>query len=177
MKRTLAGGLLLLAGCGQAPVPAVAPAAATPPAAIIATPSTAVHVSSVELGNALAADQRVLQPMIEFAPSDTFHATVTLAGHDAAVHRLGVEWTHLDSRQRVFAEHKLLSVAGNLATTFRLSKPDVWPPGQYRLQVMLDDHPVQARLFEVRAPAASVTPSASPTPAAAPRRDATAPAG
>lgn len=88
--------------------------------------------------------------MIAFAPGDTIHAAITLAGHANAPHRIAVTWSYLDDRQTVLAESKLLAVAGELVTTFRIGKPDGWPPGHYRVQVALDGQVVQTRLFEVR---------------------------
>lgn len=129
-----------------------------------------VEILHVELGNALAADQRVLMPRINFAPADTIYASVILAERDATPHHIEATWSHLDSRQTVYAEPRTLALSGEVTTVFHIRKPDGWPGGQYQLQLAVDGHIVQTRLFDVIAP-----PPVLPQPAPAPPAPAPAP--
>lgn len=153
----------VLAGCQPATTPATrmptATLPATTPAAMHSLPSAnTLAIARIELGNALGSDQRVLAPMLRFAPSDTIYASLVLSGQSPTPHRLDARWSHLDSKQTVLAEGKTLVFNGNAVTTFQISRPNGWPAGHYKLELLLDQMLVQTRLFEVDAPlpAASV---------------------
>jgi len=143
-------GLLALAGCDR---PATAPPAPTAapmiPAASTRT-TTAVRVTRLDLGNAIGADGRVVQPGVRFAPRDTLYASIGFHGRDGLAHAVVVRWTYLDTRQVVREEGKTLLLPGNTTTLFRLAKPSGWPPGAYRLELLVDGTLAQARVFEVR---------------------------
>jgi hypothetical protein len=148
-------GSAALVGCKKedpAPLPPVAdttPAPMPAPAPMAATAS----VNSVDLGNAVGADMRVTAPMSTFAPTDTIYAAVVTGTGDPAASvpgKLGAKWTHVDSNQVVHEESKDLTFAGDGVTDFQISKPDGWPTGKYKLEVMLDGAVVQTREFEVK---------------------------
>jgi len=150
-------GSAALVGCKKreepAPLPPVAedttPAPMPAPAPVAATAT----VNSVDLGNAVGADMRVTAPMTTFATKDTIYAAVSTGTSDPAASvpgKLGAKWTHVDSNQVVHEESKDLTLAGDGVTDFQISKPDGWPTGKYRLEVMLDGTVVQTREFEVK---------------------------
>lgn len=150
---------LALAACKKDEPAAVAPPVATEPAPpAVDTPAPApaapaASVTSIELGNAVGADLRVTTPMSTFATGDTIHASVATATADPAATvpaSLGVKWTHLDSNQVVHEETRQVNLAGNGVTEFRISKPDGWPTGRYRVDITLDGAAAQSREFEVR---------------------------
>ena len=110
-------------------------------------------VTAVDLGNAVGADMRVTAPMSSFAPKDTIYAAVSTASSDPAASvpgKLGAKWTHVDSNQTVHEESRDLTFAGDGVTDFQISKPDGWPTGKYKIEVMLDGAVVQTREFEVK---------------------------
>lgn len=149
-------GSAALVGCKKkeesAPLPPVAETAPAPmpaPAPMAATAS----VNSVDLGNAVGADMRVTAPMSTFAPKDTIHAAVSTGTSDPAASitgKLGAKWTHVDSNQTVHEESRDLTFAGDGMTDFQISKPDGWPTGKYKVEIMLDGAVVQTREFEVK---------------------------
>ena len=152
-------GSAAMVGCKKkeepAPMPPVASEPAPPapaPAPMPAAAATA-SVTGVDLGNAVGADMRVAAPMGTFAPKDTIYAAVMTATSDPAASvagKLGAKWTHVDSNQVVHEDSKELTFAGNGVTNFQISKPDGWPTGKYRLEVLLDGTVVQTREFEVK---------------------------
>jgi len=161
LSRALAVALLAtlaLAACKKNEPAAVTPPASTEPAPLppVDTPAPATpaaSVTSIELGNAVGTDLRVTTPMSTFATGDTIHASVATVTTDAAATvpaSLGVTWTHLDSNQVVHQETKQVNLTGNGVTEFRISKPDGWPTGRYRVEVTLDGAAAQSREFEVR---------------------------
>ena len=149
-------GSAALVGCKKKEEPApLPPAADTAPAPMPAPAPMAAtaSVNSVDLGNAVGADMRVTAPMSTFAPKDTIYAAVTTGTSDPAASvagKLGAKWTHMDSNQTVHEETKDLTFAGDGVTDFQISKPDGWPTGKYKLEIMLDGAVVQTREFEVK---------------------------
>ena len=96
---------------------------------------------------------RVTAPMSTFAPSDTIYAAVSTTTSDPAASvasKLGAKWTHVDSNQTVHEESKDLVLAGDGVTDFQISRPDAWPTGKYKVEIMLDGAVVQTREFEVK---------------------------
>ena len=148
-------GSVALVGCKKKEEPAPLPPVASEPApmqqatAAMATAS----VQGIDLGNAVGADQRVVAPMTSFAPSDTIYAAVSTATSDPAASissKLGAKWTHIDSNQTVHEESKDMVLAGDGVTDFQISRPEAWPTGRYKVEIMMDDAVVQTREFEVK---------------------------
>jgi hypothetical protein len=149
-------GSAALVGCKKkeepAPMPPAAETAPAPMPAAAPMPATA-SVNNVDLGNAVGADMRVTAPMSTFAPKDTIYAAVSTGTSDPAASvagKLGAKWTHVDSNQTVHEESRDLTFAGDGVTDFQISKPDGWPTGKYKVEIMLDGAVVQTREFEVK---------------------------
>jgi hypothetical protein len=152
-------GAVALAGCKKreevavTPPPVASEPAPLPPVTPPPAATPAVSVATVDLGNAVGPDFRVTTPATTFAAKDTIHASVATNTGDATASvpgKLAVKWTHLDSNQVVHEESRDVTFAGSGVTSFQISKPDGWPTGKYRVEVMLDGNTVQTREFEVR---------------------------
>ncbi len=147
-----------LAGCKKKEPAVVAPPAASEPAPMPTTPAPApaaatASVTAVDLGTAVGADMKITTPMTTFKPKDTIIAAVSTSTSDPAASvpgKLGVKWTHVDSNQTVHEESKDVNFSGAGVTDFQISKPDGWPAGKYRVDVMLDGSTAQSRDFEVK---------------------------
>ncbi|MBJ6979200.1 MULTISPECIES: hypothetical protein [unclassified Luteimonas] len=145
---------LALAGCKKdepapppPPVAAPAPAPAPAPAA-----APVVSVTAVDLGNAIGADNRVTTPATTFAPTDTIYASVATTSSDPASPQRGqltARWTY-EGDQAVDETSQAFDFTGTGATAFKISKPDGWPTGNYRVEILHDGGVVQTRDFEVR---------------------------
>ena len=149
-------GAVALVGCKKkeepAPVSTTPPPAMTPAPAPAPMPATA-SVTSVDLGNAVGADMKVTAPSTTFAPKDTIYASIGTSTSDPAASvpgKLGVKWTHVDSNQTVNDETRDLNLTGMGTTEFHIAKPDGWPKGKYKAEVMLDGAVVQTREFEIK---------------------------
>ena len=150
----LATALVLTACKKPEPTPPPAPPATseptpmTPPAA-----AATATVTSLELGNAVGADNRVAAPATTFAPKDTIYASVTTRTSDAMATvpgKLAARWTFQDG-QTVHEESRDLSITGDGTTTaFQVSKPDGFPVGRYKVEISLDGSVVQSKEFEVK---------------------------
>lgn len=158
-------GALALAGCRKndnadtsadtATAPAAttpdttAPAATNPPAGPMATttpPATSPILTGLDLGNAVGTDNRVTTASTSFAKGDTIHASVATNGDKAAT--ITARWTYQDG-QVVHSEDKSIP-AGAQVTDFSISKPDGWPAGDYKVEVLIDGNLVQSKDFSVQ---------------------------
>lgn len=157
-------GALALAGCKKndnadtTADTASAPAATTPDAAPPATspatgpmatttpPATSPILTGLDLGNAVGADNRVTSTSTSFAKGDTIHASIATNGDKAAT--VTTRWTYQDG-QVVHEEDKSVP-AGAQVTDFSISKPDGWPAGDYKVEVLIDGNLVQSRDFSVQ---------------------------
>ena len=125
-----------------APLPETPPPATTtaPPAA----PATALTVTTLDLGNAIGADNHITPPMTSFGTKDTIHASVATDGPGG---NLTAKWTMGD---KVVDTQDKTVAAGPQVTEFSISKPDGWPVGKYTLQVSANGNVLQSRDFDVK---------------------------
>jgi hypothetical protein len=131
------------------PAPAAMPPAAstaTSPMATTTPPPTSAIVSSVDLGSAVGADNKVTKPGTTFAKTDTIHASVATNGDKAST--VTARWTFQDG-QVVHTEDKSVA-AGAQVTDFSIAKPDGWPAGDYKLEVLVDGNVAQTKDFSVK---------------------------
>ena len=143
---------LALAGCKKKDETAMTPPPASEPATPAPMPSepapmptaTAMTVSTVDLGSAIGADNRIASPMTSFAKTDSIHASVATDGPGG---NLTARWTMGD---KVVNSQDKVVPAGPQVTEFSISKPDGWPLGHYKLEVMMGGNPVQTREFDVK---------------------------
>ena len=142
---------LALAGCKKKEETVVTPTPTASEPAPMATPAPAampVSVTSVDLGNAIGADNKVSSMMSTFGTKDTIYTSVMTDG-TATNAPLMVMWTYQDG-QEVGTETKTLNTTGPTVTEFHASKPSGWPTGKYKVEVMLNGVTVQSRDFEVK---------------------------
>jgi hypothetical protein len=144
---------LALVGCKKnadqaatTPPPASEPAPTTPAPTEPAPAPAALAVTTVDLGNAVGADNRVAAPMTSFAKTDTIHASVATDGGTAG--NLTAKWSFQDG-QVVDTQDKSVA-AGPQVTDFSISKPDGWPAGKYTLEISNGGMVAQTREFEVK---------------------------
>jgi hypothetical protein len=144
---------LALVGCKKnadqaatTPPPASEPAPTTPAPTEPAPAPAALAVTTVDLGNAVGADNRVAAPMTSFAKTDTIHASVATDGGTAG--NLTAKGSFQDG-QVVDTQDKSVA-AGPQVTDFSISKPDGWPAGKYTLEISNGGMVAQTREFEVK---------------------------
>jgi len=131
---------VLAASCGKKAEEVATPAPA---------PTQAVSVASIDLGRSVGADYHVTDATEVFRPSDVIYASILTRGVSQSA-MLGVKWTFEDG-QVVDQSTRAIAPTGDAATEFHIVKANGWPVGKYRLEVTLDEVPVQAREFEVKA--------------------------
>lgn len=169
----LVSGVIALAACGKKDTPPPAPPAASAPSTSAPQASAAapvapagVTVSSVTLGKAVGADQKISTAADVFAPRDTVHAAVDTDGAGPAT--LAARWIQgSEGPGRTVAEDvSSLSPAATTTTGFRLARPEGLAAGDYRVEILLDGKVVATRAFKVQPP--PPVAAAKPKPAAPP---------
>ena len=132
------------------PPPPVASEPAPAPEPMPAPVPAGVTVVSVTLGNAIGADKKVTAPAESFAKNDTIYASVDTTGAAASAN-LGARWTYetATGSTPVNEETQAIAPTGPATTEFHISKPDGWPAGNYKVEILLDGNVVATRQFKV----------------------------
>ena len=152
--------LLALAACKRddqttaTTTPAPTPPPATQPAPQPLPPPTpaptpAVTIANIDLGNAIGPDNRVTVPASTFKPADTIYAAVATNGAAPST-TIVARWTYQDG-QVVNESTQTIAPTGPAVTTFNIAKPDGWPAGKYKVEVLIDGQSVGQREFDVAA--------------------------
>lgn len=133
------------------PPPVSAPATPAPttppPAQPPATPS--VQVTEIALGTQASGTERVTDAKTDFAPTDrTIIASVVTQSSAPSSGELRARWTFQDG-QVVDESTERFDFSGPGVTNFRVTNPENWPVGKYRVEVSLDGNVVQTREFTV----------------------------
>ena len=105
-----------------------------------------IAVTNIDLGRAINADLSIKDKTANFRPSDVVFASVATEG--AAPATLGVRWVYNNS-QVIDEGTRDIHPTGATRTEFHISKPDGFPIGQYRLEVMLNGASAGTKDFEV----------------------------
>lgn len=139
---------LALSACGKKEEAATPAADATPPPVAAApTAAAAVTIASIDLGNAVGADQKVTTTTSNFTPMDPIYAAVSTSGSGTAT--IGAKWTYQDG-QTVKEDSKSIAPTGPATTSFQISKPDGWPAGSYKVEISLNGQPAGSKDFSVK---------------------------
>jgi hypothetical protein len=114
------------------------------------TPGTGsgVRVTQVSIGRSLNASKTINDSTDSFTPNDTVYASVATEG-SAASAALKARWTYQDG-QVVNESTQTIAPTGPAVTEFHVSKPDGWPPGKYKLEILLNGSFAAARDFNVQ---------------------------
>ena len=118
----------------------------------VSTPATvpatgALAVTDVRLGKAIDAERRVTNETDDFKPGDTIYASVLTSGAGSGATLLA-RWTFEDG-QLVDSTSQSISPTADAATEFHISRPGGFPPGKYKLTVLLNGSEVRTKDFEV----------------------------
>jgi len=107
-----------------------------------------VRVTQVSIGRSLNASKTINDSTDSFTPNDTVYASVATEG-SAASAALKARWTYQDG-QVVNESTQTIAPTGPAVTEFHVSKPDGWPAGKYKVEILLDGAFAAARDFNVQ---------------------------
>ena len=128
-----------LSGCKkEAPPPPPPPA---PPA---------VSVANITLGKAIGSDKKITAATDTFGKTDTIYAAVETTGSGNA--EIKAKWTfHKGDKVADVSESMETIVAtGPAVTSFKISKPSGWPPGDYQVDISLGGQSAGVKKFSVK---------------------------
>jgi hypothetical protein len=134
-------GLATAAGCSKADDAGTATTGST------TTATQPVRVTGVQLGRAVGTDMRVTDETDDFKANETIYASVATDG-TAPNATLTARWTYQDG-QVVDSTTRSIAPNGPAATQFQISKPDGFPKGNYKVEILLNGAVTQSKDFEV----------------------------
>lgn len=138
--------LLVVAACGRKERSAVDTATGSV-APAPATPTSAITVSEIDVGRSLNADKGIVDRTDTFRRTDTIYVSVATQGTGSGT--LASRWTFQDG-QVVDESSQNISPAGPARTEFHVMKPDGWPVGKYKVDILLNGTSVGSKEFTVR---------------------------
>jgi hypothetical protein len=140
--------LFVLVGCAKTEEPAATPPPAAEPAP--PPPPAGVTVSNINLGKSIDADKKVAAPLDTFAKGDTIYAAVDTVGSGPAT--LKAKWTYTKGGQvtLVNEEPQTITATGPTTSEFHVSKPGGWAPGDYMVEIFVDDKSAGTKTFTVK---------------------------
>jgi hypothetical protein len=111
------------------------------------TGTAPVRVSHIDLGREIAADKTISNRTETFKPNDTIYASVATEGAAPST-AIKARWTYQDG-QIVDESTQTIAPTGDARTEFHMSKPDGWPAGKYKLEVLVNGTTAGTKDFEV----------------------------
>lgn len=148
----LVAAAVALAACGKTEPPAPPPPPAPAPVAVPApAPAPAgVTVSAVSLGKAVGADKKVSVATEVFAKGDTIHASIDTTGAGSAT--LVAKWSYSKDGKTapVKEDTATITPTGPATTEFHISKPDGWPTGDYKVEILVNGASAATKSFKVQ---------------------------
>ena len=106
-----------------------------------------VRVADIAIGRSINADKTVMDKADTFAPADTIYVSIKTDGAAQGA-KLQTRWSFND--KVVEESSEMISPTGPAVTEFHLSKPDGWPVGNYKIEVLLNGAPAGSKSFEVK---------------------------
>jgi hypothetical protein len=141
-----------LAACGKKEPPAPPPPPAPAPAAVpapVAVPA-GVTLSAVSLGKSVGADKKVSVATEVFAKGDTIHASIDTTGAGSATVVAKWSYTKDGKTAAVKEETATITPTGPATTEFHISKPDGWPLGDYKVEILVNGTSAATKSFKVQ---------------------------
>lgn len=134
----------------EAAAPEPAPPAATETATAPAATLAPVTVTSLTLGSAVGPDKKITQEKDTFGKKDTLYASVGTSGAAPSA-KLTARWSYEAKSGSKPVKDETIAIAptGDAATEFHVAKPDGWPPGDYKIEILLDGKSVAVKAFRV----------------------------
>jgi hypothetical protein len=104
-----------------------------------------LRVTTIQLGRSLNPDRSVGSHSTTFKPGDTIYASVLTTGSGPAT--ITARWSY--AGRLVSEPQKTVSYKGDAATEFHIQNSGGFPPGDYKVEILLDGKPVGSRGFRV----------------------------
>jgi hypothetical protein len=109
---------------------------------------TGVNVTHIDVGRSLTATKTIAEKADSFRPADTFYVSVEMNGSGPSA-TLTARWMYQDGQVVDESRQNITPTGGSTVTEFHVSKPDGWPTGGYKVEVLLDGASAGTREFKV----------------------------
>jgi len=109
---------------------------------------TGVNVTHIDVGRSLTAGKTIAERADSFRPADTIYVSVETDG-SAPSATLTARWTYQDGQVVDESRQNIAPPGGATVTEFHVSKPDGWPAGGYKVEVLLNGASAGTREFKV----------------------------
>lgn len=107
-----------------------------------------VKVTDIDVGRSVTADKTIAEKTDSFRPADTFYVSVKTDGSGPSA-TLTARWTYQDGQVVNESRQNIAPTGSATVTEFHLSKPDGWPAGGYKVEVLLNGTSAGTRDFKV----------------------------
>lgn len=107
-----------------------------------------VKVTDIEVGRSVTAEKTIAEKTDSFRPADTFYVSVKTDGSGPTA-TLTARWTYQDGQVVDESKQNIASTGSAAVSEFHLSKPDGWPEGGYKVEVLLNGTSAGTRDFKV----------------------------
>ena len=114
-------------------------------ALVACRPSGPLQIDTIQTGKSRNSDNSVGNHTTRFKPDDTMFVAVLTRG--AGSGKIGVRWTY--AGRLVSEEARSVSYRDGGATEFHIQNSGGFPPGDYAVEVLIDDKPVATRPLKV----------------------------
>jgi len=104
-----------------------------------------LHVRAIQVGRSLNSDNSVGAITTQFKPGDTIYAAVLTEARGRST--ITARWTY--AGRSVSEEDKRVAYNGEAATEFHMKNSGGFPPGDYKVEILLDGMSVGVRDFKV----------------------------
>ena len=108
----------------------------------------AVKVTDIDVGRSVTSDKTIAETTDAFRPADTFYVSVKTDGSGPTA-TLMARWTYQDGQVVDESRQNIAPTGSATVTEFHVSKPDGWPAGGYKVEVLLNGTPAGTRDFKV----------------------------
>ena len=109
---------------------------------------TGLKVTHIDVGRSVTAEKTIAEKTDSFRPADTFYVSVETDGSGPSA-TLTARWTYQDGQVVDESRQDVAPTGRATVTEFHLSKPDGWPAGGYKVEVLLNGASAGTREFKV----------------------------
>ena len=109
---------------------------------------TGLKVTQIDVGRSVTAEKTIAERTDSFRPADTFYVSVATDGSGPSA-ILTARWTYQGGQVVDEARQDIAPTGRAAVTEFHLSKPDGWPTGEYKVEVLLNGASAGTREFKV----------------------------
>jgi hypothetical protein len=135
-------GLLFLTGCGKKEESAEQPTTTT-------GQQVQPSVTAVTMTRGIDANNNATNATSTFASNDTIYALADVNNTNIGT-PVEARWYHATSNQQINTNTVSTTSAGAHKVPFFIARPDAWPSGDYRVEILINGQVMNSQTFKVQ---------------------------